>query len=181
MKPLVLTALFIAATSTYVCSQTTKPQVTPQVINTTGGTYKNGYHIIDWSVGELALVGQLQGAGSSLLITNGFLQPNSHDLNAPEPDHLFTYDEIRILPNPTYGMVEINFLTKQQGQVKMILHDRMGNIMFSKEFHLYGSGRFERINMFGYVNGTYMLRIELNPDPGYLGKRGAYKIIKIGR
>lgn len=177
MKPLVLSALFMIATCTYVCSQS----IAPQVINTTGGTYKKGYHVLDWSVGEMALVGVFTASNSSLIITNGFLQPYIHDLSSPIPDNLFTYDEIRILPNPTYGMVEVNFLTKQQGRVKMIMHDRNGHLMYHKEFHLEGYGRFERINMSAFICGTYMLRIELIPDPGSVAKKGVYKIIKLNR
>ena len=176
MKPLVLSALLLIVAS-YASSQT----IAPQVINTTGGTYKKGYHILDWSVGELALVNHFVSDNNRFIITNGFLQTNTHDVNAPAPENLFTYDEIRILPNPTYGMVEVNFLTKQQGRIKMQMHDRNGHLMYSREFQLQGYGRFERINMHHFICGTYMLRIELVPDPGFSAKKGVYKIIKLNR
>lgn len=135
---------------------------------------------MDWSVGEQPLIHKMEAANSSLIVTNGFLQPYVHDLDDPRWENLFTYDEVRILPNPTRGIVEVNFLTKQKGKVEMRLHDRMGKLRYSKTVQVYGYGLFERINMTGFVSGAYLLRVELIPDPGYVRKVGAYTIIKVG-
>lgn len=177
MKPLVLAALSISLISSDAFGQST----TPKVVNATGGTYQKGYYVLDWSIGELALVNQMKAPNAPFIITNGFLQPFSHNLNAPRPENLFTEDEIKILPNPTHGIVEINFLTKQEGKVKVKVHDRMGKVIIYKEFTSSVYGRFERIDLTGYINGTYVIHIELNPDPGFIPKKGSYKIVKIGR
>lgn len=176
MKPLVLSALLSAMAGSHAFSQS----IAPSVINATGGSYTKGYYILDWSVGEQPLVNKMESSNSSLIVTNGFLQPYVHDLSDPRWENLFTYDEVRILPNPTYGVVEVNFLTKQKGKVQLRLFDRMGQLRYSKNIPVYGYGLFERINMTGFVNGAYLLKVELIPDPGFVRKVGAYTIIKVG-
>src|SRR5688572_31582893 len=49
--------------------------ITPSVINTSGGSFKSGYYEFEWSVGELALVGEMTSLNRYLVITNGFIQP----------------------------------------------------------------------------------------------------------
>jgi hypothetical protein len=175
MKNLILVLLVIAITSSYTVAQTT----TPQVINAAGNTYKNGDYILEWSIGELALVNQMQSANAAYIITNGFLQPFAPYAGLPDSNHYFSNDEIRILPNPTRGMVEIKFTTLHKGKMKLALYDARGLIIYTKEFMSTGDGHIEKINMTGYASAAYMLRIILNPDPGSVQKKGVYKILKI--
>ena len=69
MKTIVL---IIAAGLTYSVAEA--QSLTPQVFNTTGGTYKKGYYALDWSIGEVPLVEQYKPSGETYIITNGYLQ-----------------------------------------------------------------------------------------------------------
>jgi hypothetical protein len=150
--------------------------ITSSVINASGNTYSQGYYSIDWSIGEMAVVESMNAANGSSTITNGFLQPN---LLTEYPARKFTPDEIKILPNPTYDKVEINFLTTQQGVLHIAIFDANGKNIISRKTVSYGIGSIERFNLTGLASGTYFINIELNPVPGSVQKTGNYKIIKL--
>jgi Secretion system C-terminal sorting domain len=173
MKTRMTSVLFLVILVSSVSAQT----IAPDVINSAGGSYKKAYHIIDWSIGELALVNTMEN--SRYIITNGFIQPFTNDPNLADNNPVFGEEEIRILPNPTRDMLEVNFRTKHQGRVSMILVDVAGHILYTKEFTSNGYGHIEKVNMTAFRQGTYFLQINLNPIVGYTRKRGAYKITKL--
>lgn len=173
MKSPMLTLLVSA-----ICSFTAAGQsAAPNVVNSSGGTFQKGYYIFDWSVGELSLVNQLEG--SNLVVTNGFIQPFTHDFSNRNDHSVFTNDEIRILPNPTRDILEIDFRTKQRGNIYITLIDVPGNILYKKQSVSNGDGHFQRIDMTGYASGTYVLHVTLKPNPGSVKKSGTYKIVKL--
>jgi hypothetical protein len=152
--------------------------VTPQVINTTGGTYTHDYYMLDWSVGEMTLVNQMHSSQSNFIITNGFLQPFTQDLNFNN-NRFFGADEIFILPNPTRNILEIDFRTSQKGTISLRLFDVLGRILLTNSFYSYGYGQIQKIDLTEVRAGSYILRIELNPEQGSVHKIGSYKIIKL--
>ena len=173
MKARILLVLVLTIYASSVFSQT----ITPQVINSSGGSFQKGYHIVDWSIGELALVNHMQSA--DYIVTNGFIQPFTHEPNLFENNYAFGEGEIRILPNPTRDVLEIDFRTKQQGRVSIILVDVLGNILYKKEVISHGHGQIEKINMTQYAHGSYFLKINLNRFMGFTSKTGTYKIVKL--
>ena len=173
MKAKILNILVLALAGSSLFAQS----ITPQVINSTGGTSQKGYYFIDWSIGELTLVNQMQTSG--YIVTNGFIQPFTHDPNLKNNEDIFADGEIRILPNPTRDILEIDFKTKQQGRVTMSLVNVSGNILYQREITSYGHGQIERIDMTRFANGSYFLTIKLNPLIGFTKKSGTYKIVKL--
>ena len=153
--------------------------VDPQVINTTGGSYSFGYAIVDWNVGEMALVNTMQSANLMVTVTNGFLQPFTDKPADINNNNTFGPEEIKVFPNPASTFVEIDFLTKQQGRISFKLYDATGKTVYQKEFYSYGFGRIERIDMQRWASAEYYLHIVLEPEAGFTGKKGAYKIIKL--
>lgn len=176
MKPLVLSAVMAAA---YVSAS--GQSIDPDVINIAGGTFKQGFYSLDFSIGEATLINTMKNPGGNFFLTNGFLQPYIFGLTDPTPNPHFTDDEVRIFPNPTYGPFEVDIFTDQRGKVKLFLYDRNGKLMYTRENQMYGFGWRERIDLTGYLNGMYMLKVELIPDDGRSTKKGSYKIIKVGR
>jgi hypothetical protein len=176
MKNYLLTLMVITITGCFAYGQTS---VTPNVINTTGGTYTLDHYILDWSVGELALVNQMDPYGYNYIVSNGFLQPFTQDPNLVNNDRLFEDGEILILPNPTQNILEIDIRTKQMGSMNYRLFDVQGRKLLASSFNYFGTGRIEKIDMTGARAGTYFLRIELNPIQGFVHKIGSFKIIKL--
>ena len=174
MKTLISLTVGLIITS-YSYGQT----ITPQTINSTGGSERKGNVRIDWSVGEMSLVNKLTDDYTGLIITNGLIQPYTDNPSSVNNAVAFDRDEIRILPNPTRGKLEINIDTKQQGRISISLYDALGTLLYVKQVIGYGYGLIETIEMGRFTHGTYMLKVELIPAGGFVKKRGAFKITKI--
>ena len=152
--------------------------ITPAVVNSTGGGFTNDNYSLDWSIGELALVNELRPSNTAYVFNNGFLQPFS--LFHRTSGRRFTDKEIRILPNPTRDNLQIDFQTAEPGQMKCMLHDISGQLLYTKEFISTGSIHSEKINMTGFASGSYTLYIFLVTSNNPLQNiTGTYKIIKL--
>ena len=68
-------------------------------------------------------INTMTDANSNVFVTNGILQPNTHNPATINNNTAWDRDEIRILPNPTQNVIEIDFFTKQKGKVTMNLYD----------------------------------------------------------
>ena len=174
MKTIALTVCVIVSFQIAVAQS-----VTPQVINTTGGTYKKGYYALDWSVGELALVDQFKPSESTYIVTNGFLQSFTDSPEHPLTAGGFDREEIVILPNPTSGRLEVNFFIQEKGEAQLTLYDAVGGRLLTRRIIFYGYGKFERLNLTGLAGSTYLLAIEFVNSTGVIKKKGTYKILKI--
>ena len=153
--------------------------ITPSVVNASGGAIQIGYYQFEWSVGEMSLVNEMESRLNLFVVTNGFLQPYLLQPGTNNPNSQFGADEIRVFPNPASRYVEINFFTRQQGRLKIGFYNGIGQKIYSTEFHLYGIDLIQKIPVTHLNLGTYLLRIELDADPGFVSKKGVYKIIKV--
>jgi len=153
--------------------------IAPSVINTGGGSFQSGYYQFEWSIGELALVGEMTGSNNSLVITNGFIQPFIQYPATNNTNNIFGNDEIKVFPNPASSYVEINFFSKQMGRITLSFYDGSGRKILSVTDSYYGVGLIKRIPVSQLPNEVYMLHVDLDPYPGYSSKKGVYKIIKI--
>ena len=151
----------------------------PSVINSSGGSANTGYYQFEWSVGELALVNQMNGNGNSLIVTNGFMQPYTLYPAYNNQSNLFGYEEIKVFPSPASSFVEINFFTKQKGNIVLTFYDAAGKKVFVKQVRCNGVDLVERIPVSHFASGMYALNIELDAEAGYISKKGIYKITKI--
>src|SRR5215510_8178043 len=153
--------------------------VAPSVMNTAGGTVRSGYYQFEWSIGELAIVGDMTGLNGSIVFTNGFIQSHIQYPSGNNADANFGNDEIKIFPNPASTYVEINFFTKQKGRLTTSFYDAAGKKVYTATDVYYGVGFIKRIPVSQLPNEVYMIHIDLDPFPGYTAKKGAYKIIKV--
>lgn len=153
--------------------------IAPSVINSSGGSSQSGYYQFEWSIGELALIGEMTSSNNYYVVTNGFIQPFTQYPEKFNTNNLFANDEIRIFPNPASTYVEINFFTKQKGRMTLSFYDGSGRKVYSVTESYYGDGLIKRIPVNQLPSEVYMLHIDLDPSPGSVSKKGAYKIIKI--
>ena len=173
MKPITTIIAFL-----FISTVSFSQSINTSTINSCGGTATNGYYQFEWSVGESTLIDQMESAGK-MLVTNGFLQPYLVNPGSYDPNYLFSVDEIKIFPNPAVRYVEINFFTKQKGQITLALYDVLGQKIYAQELTSYGVDLIHRIPVNNLKNGSYVLNIYLNSNLGFPVKQGAYKIIKI--
>lgn len=163
----------------FCCFRINSQVVAPSVTNTAGGNFQSGYYQFEWSIGELALVGDMTSSNNSFVITNGFIQSHVQYPSGNNTNNIFGNDEIKVFPNPATSYVEINFLTKQKGRITISFYDGAGKKVYITSDSYYGVGLIKRIPVSHLPNEVYMLHIDLDPYPGYATKKGIYKIIKI--
>ena len=173
MKTLVLIALILLS-GTATCQS-----ISSYVINSTGNHYSQGYYTIDWSVGELALVESMQSNAQVVIVTNGFLQPNLSGNPDNNTRRRFSSEEIRIMPNPTHGKIEVNFSVQQKGTLHMYVYDANGKLLIKDRLLSNGIMMSKFVDLTSLSPGTYLLRVELDASRGSVLTEGSYKIIKL--
>jgi hypothetical protein len=153
----------------------TKAQSIQSIFNTSGGSFQQGRIIVEWSIGEAPLIETIYAANNSGSISNGLLQPY---IMAPN-NQVFDNIEVQVLPNPTYGKLEVRLLTFSKGVVNFALYDAHGRIIISRRTYSYGIGSIERLDLSKFAAGTYFMKIDLKPEQGHTPKTGTYKIVKL--
>ena len=151
--------------------------VTPSILNVTGGFNLFSFYRFEWSFGEATAIETL--SSPSLIVTSGVMQPGTDKPATYNNNLAWDKDEIKIFPNPTQGILEIDFLSKQQGNVNMTLYDESGKQMTRKTFIYYGNGSIQKMDLTAYANGQYFLNILLDPINTSVTKRSTFKIQKL--
>jgi hypothetical protein len=155
------------------------------IVNTSGGSTRNGGYTVEWNIGELSVVNEMVSGNGNSILTNGFIQPLPTDnipFTGPASNPLeFASSNVHIFPNPTHDLVAIDFSQAVYKKVIIQLSDELGNILYSREIPVYAPGTVERINMKGFTKGSYRLYIKkLNPASGqYDLETDSYTIIKL--
>jgi len=151
-----------------------------QIINSSGGSSKNKGYIIDWNIGESALVNEMNSIDGNFILTNGFIQPLSN-VSVPLTKIESGPADIRVFPNPTQDILQVNSFQIAKGIISLQLFNALGNIVYAREIPVHGSGFVEKISMKGLIKGIYTLYLKrLNPGTGrYDVAYGSYKIIKL--
>lgn len=152
--------------------------VTPAILNATGGTYIFTYYRVEWSFGESMAI-ETMSSLPNIIVTNGVLQPGTHIPATINNGGTWDRDEIKVLPNPTQNVLEIDFFSKQKGKVVMNLYDESGRFMASKQFEYFGIGHIEKWDLSRYASGMYFLNIQLEPTGNSVAKKGTFKVQKI--
>lgn len=175
MKTIRLLLSFASFLIVSICQSQT---VTPAVLNASGGTSFFTFYRFDWSFGEAIAINTMTDA-TNLVVTNGLLQPNTHNPATIDNSSSWASDEIRILPNPTRDLLEIDFFSKQKGKVTMSLFTEDGQLLANKQFDYYGTGLIEHLSFQPFSSGQYFLKIELVPTENSVRKKGTFKVQKI--
>jgi len=174
MKKLTVAGILLIGIS----SQSAAQSETQQVINSTGGTVVNETFSLDWSIGELALVNEMDAPDNKIHLTNGFLQPYS--IHGPRKEKsFFEKSDIKIYPNPTKDLVEIDFMTLQKGRISVTIVNDAGRTVFQEEIDYNGLGQLYQVHLRNYPAAVYTFYIYLDPLDGQIRKSGAFRVMKI--
>ncbi len=126
----------------------------------------------------MSLIGEMASRPNTLVVTSGFLQPYILNPGTNNTNNQFGVDEIKVFPNPASSYVEINLFTKQQGKLKIGFYNAVGQKVYAIELNTYGIDLIQKIPVNHLTAGTYLLSLELGADPGFVSKKGVYKITK---
>ena len=118
--------------------------LSPTVVNSSGGVISNSTHSLEWSLGELA-VSTL--ANQNTLLTQGFLQPGTTTV---ETEDLFDESRLLIFPNPVSEW--LNLQTDVQDIETVAVHDILGRLVLQTKFQ-------PSIDLYLIERGTYMISL----------------------
>lgn len=147
------------------------------VVNVSGGSFKDGSIVYEWSVGELALIDEMRSSDQNVILTNGFIQGLAKKIIKDTLVKPIPANQVTILPNPTRGKLQVNFDMPVAGIAKLTLYDETGFVLFKKEIPSQSGAVSQTILMNNFAAGNYFLVIELLENNNK--KRQTYKIIKV--
>ena len=160
--------------------------VAPSILNSAGGSYddRNSYFRFEWSFGELVLIQSFSSPDSSILVTQGLLQPCTDKVEASPLIVLFEKNDYKLFPNPTTGKFELNFFIRTNGQMSLQLVDAIGRVLEKRTYQYDQCCHIEFFDLSRYANGVYYVMAELKPDkPRSDGlkiiRRSGFKIVKL--
>jgi hypothetical protein len=161
--------------------------VVPVVFNAAGGSYDNpsSYFRYEWSFGEMLLVQAFAPADSSVLVTQGVLQPCSDKIGISPYTVQFEAGDYKLFPNPTSGKFEVDFFVRTPGMMSLRLINSTGQILATKSYHYDGCCRIDLFDITKYPNGIYFVVADLKPDtlrPGdkiEVIRHSGFKVVKI--
>lgn len=163
--------------------------VVPAILNSTGGSYDNSlyYYRYEWGFGELLLVQAFAPADSSLLVTQGVLQPCTDKIGASPYIILFEAGDYKLFPNPTAGKFELDFLVRTPGLMSLQLINTAGQVLITKRYHYDGCCRIELFDIAAYPDGVYFIMADLRPDHNRPGdemqviRHSGFKVVKLNQ
>jgi hypothetical protein len=144
----------------------------PSTVNAAGGSGTVAGSTFDWSVGEMAIVSTF--TSPSFVVTQGMLQPLVNDLSI-EPAELNKY--LRVFPNPTDGIMNIELISLQNGSLCYKLMDVTGKILVEKNTSVKQGTNTLQLDMAPLAPATYMLQVSSSVQ-GMAGDI-SYKIQKV--
>jgi hypothetical protein len=140
--------------------------VVPAILNAAGGSYDNpsSYYRYEWSFGELLLIQAFAPPDSSVLVTQGVLQPCTDQIGYSPFTVLFEEGDYKLFPNPTSGKFEVDFFVRTPGTMSLQLINSIGQILSKKSYHYDGCCRIELFDISRYPDGMYFVVADLKPD-----------------
>lgn len=140
--------------------------VVPAILNAAGGSYDNSlsYNRYEWSVGEMVLIQTFAAADSSIIVTQGVLQPCTDKVGVSPYTVFFEKGDYKLFPSPTTGRFEINFFVKTTGQMSLQLINSAGQLLEKRSYHYDGCCRIETFDISDKPAGVYMVVADLVPD-----------------
>lgn len=140
--------------------------VVPAILNTAGGTYDNAlsYNRYEWSFGELVLIQAFAPPDSSVLVTQGVLQPCTDKVGVSPYTVFFEAGDYKLFPNPTPGPFEVDFFVHTPGQMSLQLINSVGPVLLKKSYLYDGCCCIEMFDLTNYPAGVYFVVADLKPD-----------------
>lgn len=162
--------------------------VVPAILNSSGGhDYDKPLkpQMYEWSFGELLLIQAFAPPDSSVLVTQGVLQPCTDKLGFSAFTLIFDDGDYKLYPNPTSGPFTVDFFVRTPGLMSLQLINSVGQVLSKRSYHYDGCCRTELFDISRYPDGIYFVVADLKPDinrPGdelLVRRHSGLKVIKL--
>ena len=132
------------------CSWGYSQTTSPEIIATSGEHFTGANAQLSWTIGELMIETYTTGSNQ---FTQGFHQTN---LTITSVEDLAKDFQLRIYPNPTRDLVNLEFL-ESSSPISVIISDAHGRILVLKETFQHAAT--ETFNLSSYSPGAYFLKV----------------------
>lgn len=165
--PFWLALLFGAGTSASAQS------IGPSILNANGGGGTISGDRYDYSIGEMSMVATF--SSPSIIVTQGVLQPASIGRDTTEVHAVSLYQDIRVFPNPSSSVVNIEYRALGEGTMEYRLTDMLGKTILNRSEAVKQGVNRTQIDISNLANASYMLEIIADNQ----NKSASYKIQKL--
>lgn len=121
--------MLLLITTTIFVSDIFSQSVSPYVISPIGSFYTNSIGSLSWTLGE-TVIATLNNNNN--ILTQGF-QQSSYKINAVNENKNKT--KLSIYPNPSSGIVNINYLNKSHYKLDAVIYNIEGIKLFEKQIN----------------------------------------------
>lgn len=126
----------------------------PDIINSSGGYAVVSGRTFEWSIAEMVVTTE---AGSSLVITQGLLQPIDSALSAPVAS--IPSSQLSVFPNPTASVVNISFNAPAEGRLSYRVTDVTGKLLMEDDAAIRPGNTLRQLDLGKLANASYVLQV----------------------
>lgn len=124
----------------------------PQLISSSGDSFKNANYQLDWSIGESVTASYSEGA---YILTQGFHQ-GVYTITTELENRLAIDAKISISPNPTTDLLTLKLESTKLENTQYFLTDISGKILQTSKV----TSNIEQLNFATYASGIYFLSLK---------------------
>jgi hypothetical protein len=136
--------------------------LSPTIINSTGGSGTINGIIYDYSFGEMTMIQTF--LTPNLIVTQGLLQTKTDTSATGIDKHQLQAPVITVFPNPAQQLVCFESDYQSIGKLQYELIDVAGKIITGKELNNVTGKIKETINVSGLPAGVYLLKVTMTQD-----------------
>jgi len=170
MKKSIVLSFMLLSVTHYIRGQ----GIAPSTLNVTGGSKVIAGYTYEWSIGEMTLVNT--ASASNVIVTQGVLQPKETP-NGIKDEHVLG-NALRVFPNPSSGIVNLQYNLPGGGTLTYMLQDVAGKLIQRNEIPVIAGQGKTAIDLTRLANATYMLYIYYQPLKGN-AESTSFKLDKI--
>jgi hypothetical protein len=157
--------LFVLAISA-ICAHAQNATLSPQVIASAGNYVSAGGISLSYTVGELAAIQTFTSANDSIILTQGFQQPNdivSGLINIEKGE----VGSFSVYPIPAYTTIWYGYQFNEPGKAEVSMFNILGQRMDYSLSENYTSGKLiHSFDCTSYASGNYMLSVKFTKATG---------------
>lgn len=127
-----------------------------EAITSSYGSATLGGQVYDWTLGDMAAIETIEN--TTLIVTQGFLQPVSGAISTNEPR--LPFGSVQVFPNPTHGAVQMNATFDAPVILRYAVLDITGKLLLENMADNVQASHAETIDLSTFAAGTYLLRVE---------------------
>lgn len=149
-------SIFVFSCTLIFAQHVTAQQSVPFVIASGGDYFTATSFTNSFTVGEESAV--TTSSNGTFILTQGFQQPQEGPNAVLDPQAVTGFNAY---PNPTAGMLTLNYVLAAAGQVQLEVYDLSGKLLQAETQQQQAGRQHEVLDLSGLSNGAYFINIRI--------------------